>query len=144
MHCPPPRFRWFVFGTAWFKKVASECDKRAPVALTFDRNTSCYKFTWFIHLIIIVVVYVCECTIGVDVRDGTILCLTSVLFNIVMGCIVLGRQMNVYFTTTTPCRNTISFVRMDVRFCTMKIHDSAVTCNQTRIYIVMHRAIIEP
>ena len=38
--------------------------------------------------------YVCECTIGVDVRDGTtsveaIVVLFSVLSNIVMGCIVL-------------------------------------------------------
>ena len=53
-----------------------------------------------IHLIVIIVViynYVCECTVGVDVRDGTTSHLVSALSNIVMGCIVLGRQMNVDF-----------------------------------------------
>ena len=67
-------------------------------------------------------IYVCECTVGVDVGDGT----TSPLFsinNIVMGCIVLGRQMNVY-SGTTPCTNSTLFVGMDVRFCTMQFDDS--------------------
>ena len=41
----------------------------------------------------------CECTVGVDVGDGTTTFLKSILSNIVMGCIVLGRQMNVDFGT---------------------------------------------
>jgi hypothetical protein len=86
--------------------------------------------------------YVRECTVGVDVRDGTTLDLKSVLSNIVMGCIVLGRQMDVYFATT-ECNNTISFVGMDVRFCTMQIHDSTTLCNQPTISIVVHLAVIQ-
>ena len=46
-------------------------------------------------------VCVCECTVGVDVRDGSTTPCQSILSNIVMGCIVLGRQMNVYFATIT-------------------------------------------
>jgi predicted small secreted protein len=68
-------------------------------------------------------VCVCECTVGVDVGDGTTMALFSIISNIVIGCIVLGRQMDVYFSTTA-CTNTTTFVGMDVRFCTMKIHDS--------------------
>jgi predicted small secreted protein len=79
--------------------------------------------------------YVCECTVGVDVGDGTTI-LRSILSNIVMGCIVLGRQMNVDFTTT-GCTNAMTFVGMDVRFCTMKIHDSATICPQTIPSIVV-------
>ena len=44
--------------------------------------------------------YVCECTVGVDVGDGTTKLLKSIkliLVIVVMKCIVLGRQMNVYF-----------------------------------------------
>jgi hypothetical protein len=42
-----------------------------------------------VHLILVVVVYnyVCECTVGVDVRYGTTLFLCSIP-SIVMGCIV--------------------------------------------------------
>ena len=45
-------------------------------------NTRC------IHLITVVVVYnyVCECTVGVDVRDGTPILLNSILPIVVMGC----------------------------------------------------------
>ena len=32
---------------------------------------------------------VCECTVVVDVGDGTTIALTPILSNIVMGCIVL-------------------------------------------------------
>jgi hypothetical protein len=39
---------------------------------------------------------VCECTVGVDVGDGTTIHLVLILSNVAMGCIVLGRQMNVY------------------------------------------------
>ena len=49
--------------------------------------------------------YMCECAVGVDVRDGTTIVLSSILSNVVMGCIVLGRQMNVYFGMT-GCTNT--------------------------------------
>ena len=69
------------------------------------------------HLMIIVVVvynYVCECAIGVDVRDGTTPLLISILSNVVMGCIVLGRQMNVDFSIS-GCTNTIMIVGMDAR-----------------------------
>jgi hypothetical protein len=59
-----------------------------------------------------------------------------------MGCIVLGRQMNVYFATT-GCINTILTVGMDVHFCTMKIHDSTITCSQTIPSIVVHHAIVQ-
>ena len=57
---------------------------------------------YIVHLVIIVVFffynYVCECTVGVDVGDGTTIVLKSILFNIAMGCIVLlRRQTNVYF-----------------------------------------------
>ena len=71
----------------------------------------------------------CECTIGVDVRDGTTIVLISAVAHVVMGCIVLGRQMNVDFSIVV-CNNTILFVGMDVRFCTMKIHDSTIPCSQ--------------
>jgi hypothetical protein len=47
--------------------------------------------------------------------------------------------MNVYFGTIV-CMNTTSFVGMDVRFCTMKIHDSTIMCNQTIHFIVVHLA----
>ena len=72
----------------------------------------------------------CECTVGVDVGNGTTIALMSILSNVAMGCIVLGRQMNVYFATI-GCSNTIIFVGMDVRFCTMKIHDSSTSCTYT-------------
>ena len=55
---------------------------------------------------IVFLFYVCECTVGVDVGDGTTILLNSILSNIVMGCIVLGRQMNVDFGTI-GCINTI-------------------------------------
>ena len=32
---------------------------------------------------------------------------------------------------------------MDARFCTTKIHDSMILCNQTMHSIVVHRRIIE-
>ena len=57
----------------------------------------------------------CECTVGVDVRDRATEFFISIPVNIAMGCIVLGRQMNVYFGTSV-CQNTIPFVGMDVRF----------------------------
>jgi hypothetical protein len=69
--------------------------------------------------------YMCECTVGVDVRDGTTHEMLSIRSFVVMGCIVLGRQMNVDFTNFV-CTNAIHFVGMDVRFCTMKIHDSMI------------------
>ena len=81
------------------------------------------------------------CIVGVDVRDGTTIALNSILSNVVMGCIVLGRQMNIYFGMT-GCTNTITFVGMDVRFCTTKIHDSTPVCNQTMPSIVVHLAIV--
>ena len=66
----------------------------------------------------------------------------SVLSNVVMGCIVLGRQMNVDFATI-GCTNTMTFVGMDVRLCTMKIHDSINICPQTMTSIVVHLAIVK-
>ena len=80
---------------------------------------------------------VCECTVGVDVGDGSTTVLFSILPNIVMRCIVLGKQINVYFGTIV-CTNATTSVGMDVRFCTMKIHDSMVTCSQTIQSIVVH------
>ena len=76
--------------------------------------------------------YVCECTVGVDVGDGTtigvvITGLISITSNIVMRCIVLGGQMNLYFGMIV-CTNAMMFVGMKVRFCTMKIHDSMMKC----------------
>ena len=63
-------------------------------------------------------VYMCECSIGVHVRDGTTIFLISIVVHVVMGCIaVLGRQMNVDFSIS-DCKNTIPFVGMDVCFCT--------------------------
>ena len=93
-----------------------------------------------VHLMIVVVVYnyVCECTVGVDVRDGTTILLFPILPYVVMGCIVLGRQMNVDFGTI-GCMNTMTFVGMDARFCTMKIHDSIIKCEHTIHSIVVHR-----
>ena len=60
-----------------------------------------------VHLIIVLVVYnyVCECTVGVDVRDGTTCLLISIGVPVVMGCVVLGRQMNVDFSISF-CINT--------------------------------------
>ena len=56
---------------------------------------------YIVHLVIIVVFffynYVGECAVGVDVGDGPTLGLISILPIVAMGCIVLGRQMNVYF-----------------------------------------------
>ena len=46
----------------------------------------------------------CECTVGVDIRDGTTTLLKSIVAHVVMGCIVLGRQMNVDFTIV-ECKN---------------------------------------
>jgi hypothetical protein len=106
------------------------------------------------HLIIIIVIYnymyVCECTVVVDVGDGTTSALMSILSNIAMGRIVLGRQMNVYFSTV-ECMNAMPFVGMDVCcFCTMKIHDSiniqvriVPVCPQTMISIVVHCAVVQ-
>ena len=68
--------------------------------------------------------YMGECAVGVDVRDGTTISLVSIM-SVVMCCNVLGRQMNVDFTVCY-CKNTIHFVGVDVRFCTMKIHDSFI------------------
>jgi hypothetical protein len=68
--------------------------------------------------------------------------LNSIFSNIVMGCIVLGRQMNVDFATS-GCTNAIAFVGMDVRFCTMKIHDSIIPFIQTRPSIVVHLAVVQ-
>ena len=51
----------------------------------------------------------CECAVGVDVRDGSTLVLISILSNVVMGCIVLGRQMNVDFSIAVcPNKDTTS------------------------------------
>ena len=77
-----------------------------------------------------------ECAIGVDVRDGATLHLKSIVALVVMGCIVLGRQINVDFGIEV-CINTISFVGMNVCFCTMKIHDSMINCIQTMMSIVV-------
>jgi hypothetical protein len=74
-------------------------------------------------VIIVVFNYVCECTVGVDVGDGPTPKLMSILSGILMGCIVLRRQMNVDFATRVG-QNTMLFVGMDVRFGTMQIHDS--------------------
>jgi hypothetical protein len=92
--------------------------------------------------IVVVCNYVSECTVGVDVGDGTTTPLLSIPSNIIMGCIVLGRQMNVHFDTIA-CINAITFVGMDVRFYTMKIHDSTIICNQTMSSIVVHLAIVQ-
>ena len=55
----------------------------------------------------------CECAVSVDVRDGTTSSLKSILSTVGMGCIVLGRQMNVDFSIF-GCINTKHFVGMDV------------------------------
>ena len=86
-------------------------------------------------------VYVCECTVGVDVDDGAAFFLMSILSNITMGCIVLGRQTDVDCTTTARI-NTMTFIGMDVRFCSMKIHDSMILYQQPRPVIVVHLAIV--
>ena len=49
-------------------------------------------------IIVVVYNYVCECTVGVDVRDGAAIVLISIVVHVVMGCIVLGRQMNIDFS----------------------------------------------
>ena len=48
-----------------------------------------------ITVVVVVFTDVCECTVGVDVGDGTTIVLKSIPPNVVMGCIVLGRQMYV-------------------------------------------------
>ena len=105
-------------------------------------NRSCLVYS-FNDRQLLLQLHVCECTVGVDVGDGTTIFLMSIFSYIVMGCIVLGRQMNVYFTTIV-CPNTPTFVGMDVRFCTMKIHDSLKTCPQTITFIVTHRTDVQP
>ena len=82
------------------------------------------------------------CTVAVDVRDQPIKMSHPVLSNIVVGCIVLGSQTNVDFSTTDHI-NATTFVGMDVCFCTVKIHDSNITCMQTIISIVVHLAIVK-
>ena len=55
-----------------------------------------YIAQWWLFLPINVdFFYMCECSIGVDVRDGTTLHLISIVAHVVMGCIVLGRQMKI-------------------------------------------------
>ena len=72
-----------------------------------------------------------ECTVGVDVGDGTTLDLTPILSNVVMGCIVLGRQMNVDFGMIV-CPNTLAFVGVDVRvLCT--VHTNCIIMQQAPI-----------
>ena len=72
----------------------------------------------------------CECAIGVYVCDGAAVQLPPIVALVVMGCIVLGRQMNVDFSITS-CSNTFMFVGMDIRSCTMKIHNRTIKCKQT-------------
>ena len=65
----------------------------------------------------------------------------SVLSIVVMGRIVLERQMNVYFAIKVY-QHTMLFVTIDVCFCTMKIDDSIITCHQTIPSIVVYLAIV--
>ena len=82
-------------------------------------QTSFTDFTRVLLIIIAIVqvgfFHVCECAVGVDVGDGTTTVLTSIVVHVVMGCIVLRRQMNVDFSIV-DCINTTLFVGMDVRF----------------------------
>ncbi len=112
-------------------------------------NNLCYTFeciiVQWVYSIIVVdfdFFYMCECAVGVDVRDGATTLLSSIVVQVVMGCIVLGRQMNVDFTIFV-CKDTHFFVGMDVHFCTMKIHDSMRICSQPVHSIVVHRRIIQ-
>ena len=50
-----------------------------------------------------------------------IIVLISIPSNIVMGCVVLGKQMDVY-VSPSDCANTILFVGMDAHFRTIQIH----------------------
>ena len=102
-------------------------------------------FLWWLIFVAVIdffYMYVCECSVGVDARNGTTLQLESVTFNIVMGCVVLGRQRNVDFSMS-ECINTKHFVGMDARTCSMKIHDSRINCIQTKLSTVVHRRIIQ-
>ena len=52
----------------------------------------------FVFFVWVVYNCVCECSVGVDVRDGTDTpSIFTIISAIVMGCIVLGRQMKVHF-----------------------------------------------
>ena len=109
--------------------VSYNFDLGTPLVLCSIQSTLT-DFTRVLLIIIAIVqvdfFHVCECTVGVDVRDGTTSVLISIVAHVVMGCIVLGRQMNVDFSIS-GCINTDCFVGMDVvRFCTMKIHDSMI------------------
>ena len=78
-----------------------------------------------IHLLYIYLYnYVGECTVGVDVGDGTTNFLNSIVSNIVIvidGVHCVGKaNMNVHFGKI-GCSNTTTFVGMNIRFCT--IHD---------------------
>ena len=102
-------------------------------------------FVWWLIFAVVIdffYMYVCECSVGVDARNGTTLQLESVTFNIVMGCVVLGRQMNVDFSMS-ECMDTKHFVGMDARICSMKIHDSTIMCKQTINSIVVDRRIVQ-
>ena len=81
-----------------------------------------YKHVVFFYIVVhsILVVdfdffHVCECAVGVDVRDGTAIFLISIVVPVVMGCVVLGRQMNVYFSMIVCPNTTLAAVGMDVR-----------------------------
>ena len=107
-----PRFRSFAYATALTKvrppfcvptdRVFRPLYKGVPVCECTEYHCS-IKIERLVKKRITVVAvgdtYVCECTVGVDVGDGSTHELTSIPSNIAMGCIVLGRQMNVYFGT---------------------------------------------
>jgi len=118
----PPTLSWAVFFVFYLGSPTSSTSGCHRLIITYFHFHRCW--------------YVCECTVGVDVGDGTTPELVLIPSNVVVGCIVLGRHMNVHFTII-GCMNAIHFVGMDVRFCTMKIHDSIFICIQTIPFIVV-------
>ena len=87
----------------WLEKYSfTLVTAKGPLRITYllTETFHCLVLVFILIIIVVVYNYVCECTVGVDVRDGPATpSVYTILSNVVMGCIVLGRQMNVYFGT---------------------------------------------
>ena len=91
---------WFWFQDPIFDGIASSKelgeDEGAWVALKGSKSKRNRYFCFLVYSsnirLLLLQLRVCECTVGVDVGDGTTPELNSILSDIVMGCIVLGRR----------------------------------------------------
>ena len=66
------------------------------VSVEHYKDSTKQYFSFFRSVVCLIIIvdfdffYMCECAVGVDVRDGTTSVLISIM-SVVMGCIVLGR-----------------------------------------------------